>query len=321
MAWMSWRFVETPFRSKVFSLKWLLLPAPALVMFACSFIFGYGWPWRVANPVIFTDIESPEEFHTEYYGGKGYPSSGPVGVQAPPDILLIGDSHARHYAEGLFKEIAEPHGYHLHVIAGNSFIHLPNFTRTTPGTNWDLISKETLCEIERILKKFDKKPLIVMSHWWTIQLSKAALVDGQGNQVKIQPDISDVHKGILKMKKNMKIDRLIVIGEVPGTNGINLYDEMTRPALGRKQNQSDLQYTKKQYTTCNYFNNQLYNISIKNNDFIFIDPSTVLHDKSKFKNFDAEGMPLYSDTSHLSKFGSRYIIKKIAPQILRELQR
>ena len=51
------------------------------------------------------------------------------------------------------------------------------------------------------------------------------------------------------------------------------------------------------------------------------DPSTFLRDKSKFKNFDAEGMPLCSDASHLSKFGSRYIIKKIAPQILRELQR
>lgn len=308
MAWMSCRFVETPFRSKVYSLKWLLLPTPALVIFACSFIFGNGWSWRVASPVVFTEIKSPEEFHTEYYGGKGYPSIGPVGVQAPPDILLIGDSHARHYAEGLFKEIAEPHGYHLHIIAGNSFIHLPNFTRTTPGTDWDNVSKETMSEIQKVLNYYERKPLVIISHAWTFQLIKAALIDDSGNRFKIEPDIADVGKAINKIKELFNIDRLIVIGEVPGTNSLNIYDEMTRPILGRKIKNSDLQYTNPIETTCEGVNRQFSKLQNINNNFTFIDPASVLTYNQKFINFDSVGRPLYSDPTHLSKFGSRYVI-------------
>jgi peptidoglycan/LPS O-acetylase OafA/YrhL len=320
LAWMSWRFIETPFRSKVVSIKWLLLPAPVLVVAGAAFIFGNGLSWRVADPVIFAQIESPKEFHTEYYGGQGYPYNGPVGSEEPPDILLIGDSHARHYAEGLYKEIAEPYGYKLYIIAGTSFIHLPNFTRTTPGMNWDLISKDTMRQIQEMFLKYNNKPLVIMSHAWTFQMSNAALVDDMGNRFQTKPNISDIYEGIHRLKKNLDLERLVVIGELPGTNGINIYEQMTRPYLGRKNTQSDLQYTDPLGTNCVGINYLFKKFENEGKLFVFIDPSDSLLHNNKFKNFDPQGMPLYSDPTHLSKFGSRYVIKKNAQQILKLLQ-
>jgi len=152
-------------------------------------------------------------------------------------------------------------------------------------------------------------------------LIKAALIDDSGNRFKIEPDIADVGKAINKIKELFNIDRLIVIGEVPGTNSLNIYDEMTRPILGRKIKNSDLQYTNPIETTCEGVNRQFSKLQNINNNFTFIDPASVLTYNQKFINFDSVGRPLYSDPTHLSKFGSRYVIKKFAPQILNELQR
>jgi hypothetical protein len=319
LAWMSWRYIETPFRSKAFSIKWLLLSAPVLVVAGAALIFGNGLSWRVADPLIFAEIESPEQFHRDYYGGNGYPRYGAVSAAKEPNIILIGDSHSLHYAEGIYKEICEPFGYTLHILAGNSFIHLPNFTRTSAGENWDKISKETMSNIEHCFSLLKNKPVVIMSHYWTKQLALAAVFKN-GRKSENLPDINDIQENIINFKKNYNINSLIVIGEVPGTNGINIYDQMTRPSLGRQNTQTDLQYTNPLGTNCVGINSLFKKIEKEDKLYIFIDPSDAMLHRNQFKNFDPQGMPLYSDTTHLSKFGSRYVIKKNAPQILQLLQ-
>lgn len=80
-----------------------LLASVFLALFA-SGVHSYttdGWDWRTGEAVVnFDDVGDARMFHKAYYGGSGYPHYGPVGSSATPDIVLMGDSHGRQYAEG-----------------------------------------------------------------------------------------------------------------------------------------------------------------------------------------------------------------------------
>lgn len=65
-----------------------------------------GWTWRVNTPVVFENVGDSKDFHKKFYGGKGILILEAVNTTKPSDIVVIGDSHGRHYLEGIYKEIA-----------------------------------------------------------------------------------------------------------------------------------------------------------------------------------------------------------------------
>jgi len=321
LAYLSYRYVETPFRYGGRHKVWSYL---AVLGTAICIISGLhikenkGWPWRVNSIVNFEDVGSSSDFHRAFYGGAGYPSYGALSPYGKGvDVVLMGDSHGRHYADGLYLRYANIKKLNLHIAAGTSCFHLPDFTRITQGSDWDRVCPQAFNTAIRMIRSAEKPPLVVMSHSWVKQISRAdRLVQGVRSHKPVS--IDDLILSIHNFKAMIGDAELVVVGEVPKA-GVNLYDVLSRPRVLFFTNSDVEQYLfsiadKKLIE----FNRSLREASEVSGDFTFYDPFSILCNAERCKNLDSERRLIYSDAGHLSKYGSRYVIddmvsKKILP--------
>ncbi|MCB9094317.1 MAG: acyltransferase [Halobacteriovoraceae bacterium] len=323
IAALFYKFIEQPFRRKKKKLSfWLILYfafSLPLIVLGYKFKHEEGWPWRIPSFAAINLEKNQFLFHKKYYGGAGYPTYGPVETKLPADIVLMGDSHARHYAEGIYKEWAKPQGLNLYIAAGTSCFHLPRFTRTTKGTDWNQLCPQRLQKALQFLKNSTAtRPILVISHSWLEQLKVAALLSPQKNSIEKKTlDIQDIFQGLRELKALVgKSVKIIVIGQVPTTDGKNLYDLFTRPRFIPyfNENIDELVYTHSLQSYVD-FNHSLKEFSEQTNDFTFLDPFEALCHANKCNNLNSEKRLIYSDTSHLSKYGSieviHYFLKKL----------
>lgn len=279
--------------------------------------FTNGWSWRVNTPIVFENVGDSKDFHKKFYGGKGYPYTGAVNTTYPADIVVIGDSHGRHYLEGIYKEIAKPFNLNLYSSSGTSCIMLPNFTRITEGKDWDKLCSTALEKGLEFLKQADNN-IIVLSSSWVSQMQRADILDDKGNRQHKTIKKEDIGKGILQLKELIGNKTLIVIGQVPGAEK-NLYDIFTRPnpVFVNIDNSKYLTTTaRKNFVE---FNQYLKNLSNSTNQFIFLDPFDILCENDICKNIDYKKRLIYSDKSHLSKYGSIEVITGFKELILNKL--
>ncbi|WP_286220248.1 acyltransferase family protein [Marinobacter apostichopi] len=327
LAFLLYRFVEKPFRAAAAPPKQSVISAGVALVSVILFLSGLhsyhtsGWKWRIDDSVVNLDhVENSSAFHRQYYGGSGYPYYGPVATDSPADIVVVGDSHGRHYAEGVSKVLSEPNDYGLFIAAGTSCFHLPNFTRTTDGQNWDQICPASLDKALEYIENSNQAPLVILSHNWNFQMSVAGrLKNGSLNDATVEPD--QVVSGVIELAKLIGDAKLVVIGNVPGS-GHNLYDVFTRPRplifsdfdpdgfLFHSRN-AELERT----------NLKLKEAALKTGEFSFIDPFNYLCIENHCRNVDGQRRLLYSDTSHLSKYGSIYLIEAIKSELLQLLDR
>ncbi|MFW0694309.1 acyltransferase family protein [Aliarcobacter butzleri] len=325
LAYLSYKFVEQPFRinkfiNYSFISKIFIFGLPiALVLISWSMYINNGWKWRISSPVVFENVGDSKDFHKKFYGGAGYSRTG-INTNQPADIVLLGDSHGMHYAEGIYKVIAEPNKYNLYIAAGTSCFALPNFTRTTVGNDWDNLCKNALNRGLDFIKK-GNYPIVVVSESWLFQFGVAGILDENGKRIDRKITIQDVKEGILNLKKLIGNSQLIVIGNVPGA-GYNLYDIFSRPRpiLFTEFNPEYYFYYKPKKENLD-FNRELKNLSKDTNQFVFLDPHDVLCENNKCKNLDENNNLIYSDTSHLSKYGSIRVINGFKESLLELLNK
>lgn len=327
LAFMLYRFVEKPFRGvfeyntgPAVSIGVALVP----VFLFSSGLHAYnfsGWKWRVGDPVVtLDDVQDSEAFHRQYYGGSGYPLYGPVREDSTPDIVVLGDSHGRHYAEGISKIISEPNDQSLFIAAGTSCFHLPSFTRKTEGQNWDKICPDRLNKALGFIGSAKQPPLVILSHDWNFQMSVAGLLkNGSLAEASVSPD--QVVSGVLELAKLIGDAKLVVIGNVPGS-GQNLYDIFTRPRPLIFSNFDPSEFlTHRRDAELEKINSKLSEAASKTGAFSFVDPFNYLCMGNECRNVDWQRRLLYSDTSHLSKYGSIFLVDAIKGELLRLLDR
>jgi len=320
LAILSYRYIEQPFRKKSNNRIKNALKYISLILIIVLLWSGYnmynnnGWEWRINSPVKFEKVGDSKDFHRKFYGGEGYPYVGnTVSTTNPADIVVLGDSHARHYMEGLYKVIAKPNNYNLY-IASTSCILLPGFTRVTKGNNFDEICPNRLKNGIDFIKK-GKNPVVILSESWLFQLSVADLLDKNGKRMNKKVTADDVIEGIKKLKKQIGDGTLIVIGNVPGA-GANLYDIFSRPRpiFFTTFEPSDYIKTAKNNLFVS-FNEKLKKEAQRNKEFIFLDPHDILCEGNKCRNLDSNNHLIYSDSYHLSKYGSIEVIKGFKSKI------
>lgn len=324
-AFLSYKFIEQPFRTKKHNLGQPVLKYGSIFLVLLLGWGGYnmysknGWEWRISSYVNFENVGDSKNFHKEFYGGAGYPSFLGVKTFQPADIVLLGDSHGMHYAEGIYKLIAEPNKYNLYLAAGTSCITLPNFTRITVGNDWNNLCKNALTKGLDFITK-GNNPIVIISESWLYQLGIAGILS-EGKVVNKKVTIDDIKEGILNLKELIGNSQLIVIGNVPGA-GHNLYDIFTRPRpiLFTKFNPNDYYYTEPLKENIN-FNNELRDFAKNTNKFTFLDPSDILCENGKCKNINNNKNLIYSDTAHLSKYGSIEVINGFKDEILQLLNK
>ena len=316
LAVLSYRYVEQPLRQRTIDvpapLKVVTFSSVPLVVFLGVCLHtGGGWQWRSPATFNMENIQNAGEFHESYYGGAGYTSYGAVKTKEKADIVLMGDSHARHYAEGIYKEWAQPNGMALYLAAGTSCFHLPSFTRTTVGVDWDERCSQSFRYALDFIKNTDTPPIVVVSHAWLSQMRKADVLDEnlQRRNLKIGPQ--EIIEGIRNLKKLIGRSQLVVIGQVPSSGSVNVFDVLTRPRFLFFTDFIPEKYltTPKQEQHV-LFNQRLAEAAAMTHEFIFLDPHDVLCENDTCRNTDSWNRPIYSDRAHLSKFGSVEVIRR-----------
>lgn len=325
LGYLSYRFVEQPFRTKKYYLGKASFKYSSIFLVLILVFGGYhmytnnGWEWRVSSVVNFENEGDSKNFHKKFYGGEGYTRTG-INTNQPSDIVLLGDSHGMHYAEGIYKMIAEPNKYNLYIAAGTSCFALPNFTRTTVGNDWNNICKNGLNKGLDFIKK-GNNPIVIISESWLFQLGVAGILDNDGKNIDKKVTIEDIKEGILNLKKIIGKAQLVVIGNVPGS-GYNLYDIFSRPRPNLFTNfePKDYFYSKPSKENID-FNNELKNMAKNTNQFIFLDPYDILCKNDKCKNINENKNLIYSDAYHLSKYGSIEVINGFKEKLLELLNK
>jgi peptidoglycan/LPS O-acetylase OafA/YrhL len=311
---LSYRFIEQPFRSGRVRLRWMWPVFAALLAVSLHLWLTNGWSWRVQGHALQEVRGGAAGFHREQYGGAGY-APGPVKTTAPPDIVLVGDSFGLHYAEGLWREIAEPRGLALYISAGTSCLNLPGFTRTTTDADWDTVCPEAVDGLRNIVRGSARPPVVVISHDWLYQLGQSGLLDEAGARIDRVPTFEDVVDRVRRLSRELGGAQIVVIGMVPTMHGLSVYEELTRPAIARRMPVEEVIAPRPLDPAYRAFNERMLAESRKDNAFIFLDPCDALCREGLCDGVDEAMQPLYSDGGHLSKVGSRRVIRAFAAKL------
>lgn len=313
VGYLGWRYVETPFRQRRIRLRLLVLPAIALLAVGIAMARSDGWGWRCSNPLQFDISGNAQDFHRSYYGGYGYQPGFVDKNSTSADIILLGDSHGAHYAEGMDKEVAQPFGGSLYICAGPSYLHLPGIGRVSEGYDSLAFARNDVPALRKVVSASESAPIFVISQSWRYQQAIADCIDENGARMNKGVDFEEVVDGLLRLKRMFGIRNLVVIGEVPGA-GINCFEEMTRPALSRRFDPEQVRSRHLPNDVAD-FNRRMAKVAQQTGEFCFLDPADALCDADGCRNIDDLGRPIYSDAYHLSTFGSRLVIAHFAPQL------
>lgn len=324
-----YKLIETPLRhgsrsdrKAQFGLACAMLAMLTLLP-ASTIWSSNGWEWRVnMPPQIKEQLADSKQFHIDQYGGAGYTSQGWVYPKAPhnADIVLIGDSHAKHYAKGLDEVIAKTQKKNMYISSVSCFF-LPGMTRRTPGFDWDTLCQDALNKAIAVVKASPKDSIVVVSHSWSGQLSKAGIL---GQKEPYAPGDSEegyrfIASKLGDLSKAVDGRKVIVIGNVPPSQSEDISGCYSRPSFFAFDCEA-LASTNQASLKTSQGNAILKEAVAKIPNVMFLDPEDALCENGVCHAIK-DGVVLYSDSSHLSKAGSVEVITKFAKPIIREMRR
>jgi len=321
LAQLMYAFVEQPFRARrrnefAVKPKALLATVGAAVVIvvtpALNAWSSAGWAWRLGKrAAIVEGVQNPRNFHTEYYGGAG--CKLPRCETAPGasrKAYVIGDSHARALYAGLAASFPDVN----FIIFGPD--SCPLYT-IKYGLHRDPHVKA--CQRARKLAFAEiaagDAPVFMMQHWAARWKSEHFNVNGKGPALKLRSRRKFAHfvsDESMRVKALIGPQPLILIGGWPR------YDAPSSPL--------DCISRPLQQTTCDTSDlstpviaeqrklNRLLSTAI-NGRFILIDPYAYLCDQKRCRNFDRAHRPIYSDRTHLSLWGSEFLVAAMKPDL------
>ncbi|WP_217476624.1 acyltransferase family protein [Stutzerimonas stutzeri] len=326
------RLVETPMRrapgstykpnKAAFGLSCAML-AMFLVLPASSIWASSGWEWRIgeSRKKLAEQLGDSKQFHIDNYGGAGYTASGWINVGKKPiaDLVVIGDSHARHYATGLDQIIGKPFSKNIFISSASCLV-LPGMTRVTPGTDWDSACSGALSKAITAIEN-NPNSVVMIGESWQFQLNAAGEI-GEGKPLK-HGNSADGYRFITKKldKLRAKIGnrQLIIVGNVPGAGTSDTMGCFLRPSFIQSNCFSLLNVPVRAIESA-VGNKILAQYASARPNTIFLDP---------FDAFCANGLcssagddaVYYSDALHLSKAGSVRAISHFKEAVLAALDR
>lgn len=332
LGFLMYRLVEVPYRKPAgqagqpkkaaFGLACSML-AMLMVLPASTIWASGGWEWRVdeARRELAAKMGNSKQFHIDNYGGAGYPYSGWIhgGAREVADLVVIGDSHARHYANGLDKIIG-PAGPNTIFISSVSCIVLPGMTRLTPGTDWD-----TLCPgaLTKAIEAINKNPnsAVMISESWHTQLPHAGALDASSsftgtNSVEGYRFITEKLDELRSIIGNRQ---LVIVGNVPGAGNPDVMGCFMRPSIIESNCMSLLNITRDSIES-RKGNDVLAQYAATRLNTIFLDPFDAFCSEDVCASADEKAV-YYSDSSHLSKAGSQRFVHHYKDEILAALDR
>lgn len=312
-----YKFIEQPYRRPITSTSitlpnarfttYIAIISAVFLVTGTNMLGSRGWEWRLDEKkrAIFAQISNPADFHQSYYGGANCKPNiyCVVNKNQGPNVFFIGDSHSQQYAYGL-----------ANTFKNYQFTHIDNRCRFNTldycyagrfqGSNYFERKKDSL----KLLKN-SSDPIIIGQRW------------GENRHY-----YNEITKEIVKFDNHTDhvkflVEQLVIVNEYFGGNRIlvtgqtNSFGQQAAPlsCLGRPLGSSQCNTSPEGYAI--EFN-RLMNIELKKVGIPFINPTRVMCKKGEgCLNLNSVGMPLYSDSGHLSTWGSVFTIRRLRKQI------
>lgn len=318
--------IERPFRQR----KAALLPinywarygltAVAVMLVGIS-ATSTGWSWRLGESgeslaLIKTDGEGAM---LASYGGNGCDPKACTTRQGPPDVIVIGDSHSRHYFAGFRDELA---GLTVQFFEFSICpFYSTRFTRDFRSHPSYAEYSDGCREARRLAFQTiaSSAAAVVVGQYWDY----APLIDeatGVTWQAQSPDELARFVAGELAdLKSDLGVETLFVIGNVPttGSSSGRPIDCMGRPPITiiscESQAKTDSLIGLRAMINA-AFKAELVGVAE------FIDPFDALCEGEVCHSI-ADNMPLYSDSTHLSALGARKVMSVFAPVVLGRLGR
>ncbi|EMH9439742.1 acyltransferase [Proteus mirabilis] len=239
------------------------------------------------------------EFRKKFEGHLGMPQSDGIQYfnsdESNFDYILIGDSHARHF----FSYIKE-HNLRVASLALDGCTSTKNYFSSY---NKAMCEGRYDLEVE-FIKKHPNKPVIISRNWPGLFPSHIIRNDGGtigkenlNNKIIEELDYfySDINRG----------QYIYILGDTPGSEKI-IFECLAKADLpiNKVINLSRCKDTQKK--NVNTSNEDLLRFSSKYDNVTYIDTYSFLCDSKECLTIK-DGMPIYTDSSHLSKYGAEIV--------------
>jgi len=287
--------------------------AVSLALLAGALVLGQGWYWRLGpKGDQLVHAHTTKDFHTVFYGGrKCSPPHCETHPEASPRLYIVGDSHARALHHGLNERVPTIHAS-LWESAGCEFYSLDYIGETSRRM------RECLETKQRAFVEIGKRdaPVLLTQHWASAYHDKH-IAPGTGlpdrDFASLEEYADFVAAELTDVAALIKPQPLIILGGVPRFHRQGSpYDCQARPIAS---DNCDTSPRNNEFIELHNRFNRLLARKLPPGVTI-LSPFDALCDAKFCRNFDEQGMPLYSDRAHLSIWGSVYLMHRIKSNLV-----
>lgn len=272
----------------------------SVVVFS-AFISKNGAAFRIGG----NDVPN---YHLSFYGGKGIESKGKAvryNNDKEVEIILVGDSLARQYANY----------FHEYGVGFVGIFRDGCFSSKKYYTVYDPSLKEQ-CQLrykslEKTIKEYPSANVIIAQRWDEKILLKKVDNDNVSDRKTI--DIIDDYISEISHLTNGS-SSVYVIGLLQGTSE-NLFECNDKNKLPFYKIFDTINCASKEKSKSITINDRMADISKRYNNVTFVNIKNEICNNSECNIIDKNGMPIYSDSIHLSVYGAKEIGESILNKI------
>ena len=288
-----------------------------LLLLAGATSMSEGWVWRLGSRSdlyrLFLEHDGRPKHFVVYGGADCVTSPCDTNPGKPPTYYVIGDSHARQYFAG-FKVIFPTVNVRFFHFSSCPFFS-PEFARDFSDYP-DPKLYDQGCRSQRRaafaeISESGDATVIVSQFWVNFPLLSEA-TGAKHTPADLPAAARFAASELARLKKVLRLNRLFVVGTVPGMPGFgSSLDCLARPISFA----DDCNFPSR--TKEPQLGRASWNESLKSplgEVAVFLDPFAQLCDEKTCKTVQ-DGMPVYSDQDHLTKWGAELLIRSFADSI------
>ena len=330
--WLSWKYIETPFRQGFQNIKLrqtltiTAACATALIIVSIWIDHSRGLTWRLPADVyqLIQDNEVPKRFrsNTEQVKTDALPLLGtPDNSQQPIDFLVWGDSHALAIGT-LMEDLATEHQLHGRIAARSAIAPLVNTWRNATRDTAPIWNDEVLKYIER----HRIKNLIIVSRWavgiegnYTGDL--ATLISDQQTTSNTPSDARQVferrlHETLQKLSNS--VQRVFLVEQVPYQT-LNPEHEIVRAALNDEGNPLGVTRETHQQRQL-HAHKIMVQVTAKFENVYLLDPAAYCFNEHNQSTIAVSRGVLYADNDHVSPLGAEVLFRPLLEPVIIEFK-
>lgn len=273
----------------------------ATVLVTSNMWGNHGWLWRLDGDrrAIVARISNPGQFHVNYYGGSNCKPHLFCSVNADKEtnIYFIGDSHSQAYAYGLAKTFPDYKFTHL-----DNRCEYSTFDYCYKGKYHESNFVDRKVRDFELLKKSTDK--IIIAQNWSFKPDHFNTKTKETLEFTTIDDYAVFLAGELeKVTSFLGKHRVLVIGQVHrfGARG-NPLSCLSYPIKSNHCETSKGRFIPRF--------NRVFGEELEKRNIPFLSPTDVMcENRNKCLNMSEDNYPYFSDSHHLSTWGSQFVIE------------